>query len=62
MKHQVVALRQHPGEVAVDGEKIKMKLPEGCSGLMFIFESKKSARKYWGKDVRMVRVGLEKEN
>jgi len=26
-------------------------LPDGCSGVMFVFDTKKSARKFWGKNV-----------
>ena len=58
--HKVVALKVHNGEVAIDGEKIKMNLPLGCEGILFVFESKKAARDYWGKDVELVRLEYER--
>lgn len=55
-KQQVIAMKRHCGEITVDGEPFKMKLPKGCTGIMFCFESKTAARKYWGKDIVMVRI------
>ena len=56
MKQPVIALKLHDGEITVDGEKVRIKLPDGCLGIAFAFESKTKARKYWGKDVEMVRI------
>jgi len=56
-----MALKIHSGEVAVQGVKQKMILPEGCIGITFVFESKKMARKWWGKDVPMVRIENEEK-
>jgi len=56
MKHSVIALKVHPGDVSVDGDKIRIKLPDGCLGICFAFESKKKAREYWGKDIDFVRI------
>ena len=61
MKHQVIALSLQNGCVVVDGIKTKINLPEGCTGLFFCFESKKAARKYWGKDVDLIRIELKKK-
>ena len=52
---------KHQGEVELteyEGRKvkIKIKLPAGCTGILFVFESKKAAREYWGKDVPLQRV------
>lgn len=54
MKKPVIALKRHPGEVSLAGERTKIQLPDGCTGIMFCFESKKKAREYWGKDVPLV--------
>jgi len=56
MKHSVIALKVHPGDVSVDGDKIRIKLPDGCLGICFAFESKKKAREYLGKDIDFVRI------
>jgi len=62
MKHPVITLRLHSGGVTIDGQEVQMKLPEGCSGVLFAFESKKAARKYWGNDVDFIRFEqLKKE-
>lgn len=59
MKQPVIALKLHPGEVKVYGQKQKMTLPEGCIGICFAFESKKAARKWWGKDCPLVQIEKE---
>ena len=56
MKHTVLALKLHNGKVQIYGEELPMKLPDGCIGIMFAFESKKKAREYWGKDVPLARI------
>ena len=56
MKQQVIALKLHGGLVLVEGDIVKMNLPDGCLGICFAFESKKAAREYWGKDVPMVQI------
>ena len=61
MKQQVIALKLHSGIVTVYDEISQMKLPDGCMGVCFAFESKKAAREYWGKDVPMVRIEKAKE-
>ena len=61
MKKQVIALKRHNGDVEINGIKIKLLLPEGCTGFLFCFESKKSARKYWGKDISLVEFELEEK-
>jgi len=54
-----IALKIHPGEVAVNGEVIKMRLPKGCIGVLFCFESKSAAADYWGEDIETIRVEKE---
>ena len=59
-KQQVVALKVHTGFVSVsNGKPIKMKLPDGCQGMLFIFESKKTAREFWGKNCPLMEIELE---
>ena len=62
MKHQVIALMIHDGEVGVgQDENVYMELPQGCTGMCFVFESKKAARDFWGKDVKLRRVVLKNQ-
>lgn len=56
MKNKVVAMTMHNGTVTVGGEVVKIKLPHGCIGVLFVFESKAAAKKYWGKKVKTVMV------
>lgn len=56
MKHQVIAMKKHLGQVELQGHKFKITLPPGCSGMLFVFDTKKAAREYWGKDVELVRI------
>ena len=56
MKHPVIAMMLNPGKMQIDGQEFPIKLPDGCMGLLFMFESKKAARKYWGKDVPFMRA------
>ena len=65
MKHTVVALSLHSGGVtSEDGEEIQVNLPEGCEGILFVFESKKAARAYvkkarLGDEVKFNRITIE---
>lgn len=62
MKQPVIAMKKHDGAVTGGEIKTKIKLPEGCTGILFCFESKKAARQYWGADVGLVEIKLgEKE-
>lgn len=60
MKKTVIALKMHHGQVTADGVKTQMKLPPGCLGIMMVFESKKAAREYWGKDIGFAEIEMEK--
>jgi len=56
MKHPVIAMKLHGGETCfVDGTigtaNAQLRLPKGCTGILFCFESKKAAQEYWGKKV-----------
>lgn len=61
MKQQVIAMKKHTGWVEEGGVKFKMNLPEGCTGLLFCFESKEAARKYWGKGTRLLEYEPEQK-
>ena len=56
MKQKVIAMKVVPGFVRVDGIEIQIKLPPGCEGIMMVFESKKSARAWWGNDIALLEV------
>ena len=57
MKHPIIAMKLHSGEISPKGTigpaNIQLRLPKGCTGILFCFKSKKAAREYWGKDVPM---------
>ena len=57
--HKVVALKKHCGEIKVGGIDAKLNLPDGCSGVLFCFDSKKSAIEYWGKDIELIQYREE---
>lgn len=59
MGHKVVAMRMAEGPfVKIENVGIKhpipLELPKGCIGMLFCFESKKSAREYFDKDVALM--------
>jgi len=60
MKHPVIAMKLHTGGVklSTSPEPIigKMGLPDGCTGILFVFNSKKAARDYWGKNVELKEI------
>ena len=58
MKKLVIAMRLHRGHITIDGIPTKLNLPRGCLGLSFLFESKKAARAYWGKDTELLEVKI----
>jgi len=52
---QVIAMKKHGGEVSIGGsDPFKMILPPGCTGMLFAFKSKKSAKAYWGNNVELI--------
>ena len=51
-----VSLKLHNGEVSTGNDKHRINLPEGCEGIMFVFKTKKTAKKFWGKDVPLQKV------
>ena len=61
MKKTVIALRIHHGIVETTGIRTKIKLPPGCLGIMMVFETKKAAREWWGKDVEFIEIELIKK-
>ena len=64
MKHTTLALNLHSGTITLMDLKTskktgtKMDLPEGCQGFCFVFESKKTAKAFWGKKARLVRIDV----
>ena len=55
MKHKkYIALKIHNG-LTNFGHCV---LPEGASGICFVFETKKAARAYWGKDVELIEIKI----
>lgn len=65
-KHEVIAMKKVTDPVggaklARDGKKgeymkAPLKLPEGCTGILYAFESKKAATNYFGKNISFVRI------
>lgn len=58
MKKPVIALNMHPGGILISEtkERVNFRLPKGCFGICFVFESKKTAREFWGKDAKLLRI------
>lgn len=57
MKTQHVAMRLHSGCGKYNyGIETKLKLPEGCTGLLLCFKSKKAARDFFGKDTPTMEI------
>lgn len=56
MKHTVVAMELNTGAINVNGVDVQAILPDGCIGFFLVFESKKTARKYCGNDVKLLKV------
>ncbi len=52
MKQMCVTLSLHSGQI----EGVDVVLPDGCKGVLLVFESKKAAREYWGNKVECVRL------
>jgi len=56
MKQPVISLMLYKSSTfLVDSIPTKIKLPEGCVGIMFVFESKKAARKF-NKKAELVEI------
>ena len=61
--HEVIALRKIvaprlSGVVNGTNERFEanLNLPEGCSGILYAFGSKKAARSFFGDDVELVKI------
>lgn len=60
MEKPVISLKLHSGEVTVDGKTIsRILLPNGCIGIMMVFDNKKTAREYWGKNVGVKEIEIK---
>jgi len=59
MKHQVIAMLKQSCTLKIDGRKLKVELPKGCIGILFCFESKKTAKDWCGEDVELMRIKAE---
>ena len=62
-KISVIAMRLHPLEVTISGsdEQYQVDLPNGCKGLLLVFESKKKAKEYFGNKVSLQEVTIEED-
>lgn len=56
IKH--LAMRRVDPTVTFDGIKAKITLPEGASGIMLVFDSAESCRKYFGDDIETIEIEL----
>ena len=45
-----------------DNFNTTLRLPEGCTGIMFVFESKRMARQYFGPDAKLLRIEMPYED
>jgi hypothetical protein len=53
-----LSMQMQPNEVTINGMRSKITLPKGCLGLMFVFESKETARDWHGKVVELTELVL----
>ena len=55
-----LAMNIHDGDVNMDinNTKIpsKIKMPEGCEGVLFVFKTKQAAEKFWFKGVELIEI------
>lgn len=64
MKHKVIAMNllkniranAYKTSLIMTGDEIKLDLPEGCIGILCVFESKKMARKEFGNNVELLKI------
>jgi hypothetical protein len=61
-KQYVIALNLQPAAISVQGYATKLTLPDGCIGICLLFDSKQSAKKYFGKDCKYIEVERVKED
>ena len=56
-KHKLyVPLHLHLGKITIDGEEHTINLPQGCKGILFAFETKKSGRAWQGKKCEFITI------
>lgn len=60
-KKLYIALNMHKGECEVAGIRSRVALPSGCDGIFFAFNTKKSAREFWNKNVQLLDVTVLQE-
>ena len=59
----VIALKRLHGTMYIecDDSTIHLHLPEGCTGVLLCFNSKKTAMEYWGRNVRMMQFDVDEQ-
>jgi hypothetical protein len=55
-KQECIAMLMQKGNVMWGDKEMQIQLPKGCKGIMLVFESKKAARDYFGKDVGLLEI------
>ena len=63
-KHTVATLLVEKPMVKIEGSPghHEVKRPDGCLGVLFVFESKKAAYEWYGKKVDTVRIEKKPKN
>lgn len=61
MKYQYIAMNISKApvlDVVVNNipTEVEMGLPDGCTGILYVFKTKKAARAWWGKDIDLIPV------
>ena len=59
MSKRYIALQLHNGEISVAGGEQKVRLPDKCVGILFVFKTKTAARKYWVRNVKLIELESE---
>ena len=55
-EYEFIALRAHPGALKIDSKYYPMELPPGCTGVLYSFDTKANAKKFWGDDVKCIKA------
>jgi len=61
MAKKWMSLRIHRGQTKYVGsdQMANLQLPEGCSGILLVFDTKKAARKFWGETISLEPIEIE---
>ena len=56
MAKMCISMSLQPPILTVGGSEVKLTLPEGAVGMLFVWKTKKAARKWHSKKVNLVEI------